>query len=310
MKKRTVISRVIGAAAAGLLWLLSAASPAQQVTPPPKHRFLAMDESRHAMLFVDENDPARNWRIVFPNRYRDFQWIGNNRLLVSTNTGYAEYDLRTRQPAREVIETQYAGSETACRMENGHTIIGCNQKERGIVFYELDSADKLLTETAFPKLNTLRLMRLSPRGTLLFGANGNHVIEADRSGTILRDIVIPGGGHIYQVSEKPDGHLFAALGYGQALTELDKTGKEVGRFGGKPGPEGLGFHFFGGFDFLKNGDVIQCNWTGHGPQDSEKGIQLVQFDASGRIVWKWHHPELAGSIHGVVVLDDVEPQGF
>ena len=77
-----------------------------------------------------------------------------------------------------------------------------------------------------------------------------------------------------------------------------------------PAPAELGFHFFGGFQVLANGHIVQCNWTGHGAQDSAKGVQIVEFDAAGRIVWQWHHPELAGSIHGVLVLDDLESSEF
>ena len=286
---------------------LSVAAAVQATEAPSaiKHRFLAMDESRHAAVFVDEYDSSKNWRLEFPARYRDCQLIATNRLLVSTTAGYREYDLATRQVAKEVKDARYAGSETARRMENGHTVLGCNQGGKGIVFHELDASDKLLATASFPKLNTLRVMRCSPRGTLLFGANGNHVIEADLKGAILRDVQIPGGGHIYQVIEKPDGHWLAASGYGQTQVELDRTGKVVKSFG-KPGPPELGFHFFGGFQALANGHIVQCNWTGHGSQDSAKGVQIVEFNEAGRIVWQWHHPELAGSIHGVLVLDDSE----
>ena len=293
-----------------LLLALCRACLHAQVAGAITHRFLAMDESRHAVVFVDENEPAENWRIEFPNPCRDFQLIGNNRLLVNTSTGYAEYDLGSRQRVKELKGTQYAGAETIRRLANGHTIIGCNQKDQGIVFYELDLEDSLLATAAFPKLNTLRLLRLSPRGTLLFGANGNHVVEANMAGVVLRDMALAEGRHIYQVEEGPDGHLFVALGYGQAFVELDSAGNEVRRFGGKPGPEGFGFHFFGGFHRIANGHFVQSNWTGHGPQDSAKGVQIIEFNPSGQIVWQWHHPELAGSIHGVIVMDGANPQSL
>jgi YD repeat-containing protein len=31
---------------------------------------------------------------------------------------------------------------------------------------------------------------------------------------------------------------------------------------------------------------------------------LMQYDKNGNVVWTWHDPKLAGSIHGVIVLDD------
>ena len=50
-----------------------------------------------------------------------------------------------------------------------------------------------------------------------------------------------------------------------------------------------------------------CNWTGHDPQDSNKGVQIVQYSQAGQLVWKWHDPARAGSINGVLVLEDLDP---
>jgi hypothetical protein len=65
--------------------------------------------------------------------------------------------------------------------------------------------------------------------------------------------------------------------------------------------------FFAGFQVLKNGHLVVSNWTGHGANDSVKGHQVLEFDADGRLLWSWHDPALAGSIHGVIVLDDLDP---
>jgi hypothetical protein len=59
---------------------------------------------------------------------------------------------------------------------------------------------------------------------------------------------------------------------------------------------------------LKNGHIVQANWTGHGSKDSAKGVQIVEFDAEGKIVWQWHDAEMAGTIHGLIVLDDLDPK--
>jgi hypothetical protein len=79
--------------------------------------------------------------------------------------------------------------------------------------------------------------------------------------------------------------------------------------GGKQSPQGqlLGYHFFGAMQVLNNGHLVVCNWTGHGPQDSAKGTQILEFDRSGQVVWKWHDPVRAGSINGVIILDDLDP---
>ena len=57
---------------------------------PVKHRFLAVDESRGKLHYVDEFEPAKGWSITFPARYRDVQLAGGGRVLVSAASGYAE----------------------------------------------------------------------------------------------------------------------------------------------------------------------------------------------------------------------------
>ena len=54
---------------------------------------------------------------------------------------------------------------------------------------------------------------------------------------------------------------------------------------------------------MANGHVYQCNWTGHGTNDSEKGWQVVEFDPDGNSIWHLYDPDRFGSISGIVVLE-------
>jgi hypothetical protein len=108
----------------------------------------------------------------------------------------------------------------------------------------------------------------------------------------------------------PNGNLLLSNGYDAALWEIDSDAAIVRTLGGKSRPElaSLGLYFFGGMQILKNGDIVVSNWTGHGATDSVKGVQLLQFDREGKVVWTWHDPQRAGSIDGVIVLDDLNPR--
>ena len=287
----------------GACWYTAGA--AETNAPALKHRFLAEDESRAQLLCVDQTAPARNWTIKFPDRYRDVQLIGGHKILLNTGTGFREYDLKSQQLVREVKRPEWASITTARRLPDGRTILGGNQQ--GITFYELGADDKPLRTAHFPTLATLRLVRLSPRGTLLFGANGDKAIEASLDGQILRAVTVADAKHIYQVLEQPDGHWLVATGYGAALVELDRDGKVLCKLGGAPGPAGLWLNFFCGFQVLKNGHIVICNWTGHDANDSIKAPQLLEYAPDGSLVWQWHDAEHAGSLHGVIVLDDLDP---
>ena len=231
------------------------------------------------------------------------QFIDGKIIIGLAAGGFAEYDFATKKQIREVIDPKYgAGSVTAFRLKDGRTLLASDQSPIRISL--LDAEGKELSTILFPNMNTIRCVRMTSQGTILFGCNGDHLIEGTLEGKVLRDITIPDTRHIFMVKELPNGHLLAAGGYGGFLVELDKDGKTVRKVGGKPGPEGIGINFFASVDILKNGNLLIANWTGHGVNDSEKGAQILEYDSAGKIVWQWHDAQAAGSIHNALVLEE------
>ena len=282
-----------------LLTAILMAAPGGEI----RHRFLAVDESRHQLVHVDQANPAKNWTIVLPAKRRDVQLIGGGRVMLGGADGYREYRLSDQKLLKEVIG--YPGAAAARRQPDGRTILACNGK--GVTVYDLAPDDKPLRTANF-KLPSTRLVRMTPQGTFLLGAL-NQVIEGDFQSNTLKSFTLPKGSWAYQVLRRPDGHLLVAGGYLACFYELDAQGKILKTLGGKDTPEGksLGLHFFAGFQVLGNGNLVVSNWTGHGANDSQKGVQLLEYAPDGKVVWKWHDPQLAGSIDGVIVLDDLDP---
>ncbi|MGL6225254.1 MAG: hypothetical protein ACRC10_01355 [Thermoguttaceae bacterium] len=269
-----------------------------------KHRFLALDESRAQILFVDQFDPTQNWSIPLETSCRDMQLIDGKIVIGLLNGGFREYDFLTQKLIREVVHRQYstrAVSVTAFRVPNGDTYLAIDRVPLEIA--HLDTEGKAVAAPLrFPDLQGVRCMRLTKEGSLIFGDKENiHIVTPD--GQSMKTINVPDAQYVYMIEELPDGNYLASCGYSAFLGFVDSKGKLVKKWGGKPGPENLNFHFFAGFQVLPNGHVIVCNWTGHGANDSEKGCQLVEFDRQGEVVWSWHDPKMAGSIHNVVVLD-------
>ncbi|MDR1053270.1 MAG: aryl-sulfate sulfotransferase [Planctomycetaceae bacterium] len=277
-----------------------------------KHKFLLLDESRKQILFVDQFDSKNDWVIKLTDGgVWDLQLIGDHRLLVALTDkgGFREYDLRTREVVREVSDAKYKQTMTAIRFPDGKTLLGCN-KSKAYQFYLLDADGKLISEVpAESKKKTIRVARRTSRGTILFGCNDEWVNEIDLTGKVLREFKVPGARHIYHVAEKADGNLLVAAGYGCFVAEYDKDNKEVRKLG-VPVPDGLKFIFFSKMNPLKNGNLVVATWTGHGANDSNKGVQLVEFNSKGDVVWTWHNPKLAGSINNVIVLDDLDTSKF
>ncbi|MBM4078185.1 MAG: hypothetical protein FJ272_08450 [Planctomycetes bacterium] len=284
-------------------WSFGLLSPPAQAEDAIKHRFLAVDESRSKLHYVDQFDPAKDWTMQLPGHYRDIQLVGGNRVLLSTGNGYREYDLGTREMVKEVADARFNGTFAARRIANGHTVICC---ERGKKLVELDAEDKVLREAAFPTFDHTRLARLTSAGTVLMGSVANKAAEVSLDGKVLRELEVPDAAYVYQAVRMPSGNLLVATGYKCTLEEYDGSGQCVWKAGGKPAPQGLFYFFFAGMQVLKNGDIVVSNWTGHGADDSRKGVQLIQFNRQGQVVWKWHAPERAGTLHGVIVLDDLD----
>ncbi|NUQ61471.1 MAG: hypothetical protein HUU20_03220 [Pirellulales bacterium] len=267
-----------------------------------RHRFLAVDESRHRLLHVDQVDPANDWAIALEGKHRDIQLVGGQAVMLTFADGYREFSLTSRKLLKEV--KGYPGATSARRLADGQTVLACNAQ--GVTVYELDSGDKPLRKVNF-SVPTTRLLRLTPQGTLLFGSS-NVIFEGDWQGKIVKTLTLPKGTWFYQAIRLPSGNLLAAAGYDPAMMEIDTEGKIVKSIGGRDTAEAktLGYHFFGAFQVLAGGNIVVSNWTGHGPEDSRKGVQLVEYDPAGRMVWKWHDPQRAGSINGVIVLDGLD----
>ncbi|MDR2862704.1 MAG: hypothetical protein LBV54_02320 [Puniceicoccales bacterium] len=311
MKKRPEHTHIFRHAVLGALALFACCAQAF-AGDPVQHKMLLLDESRSQLLYVDQAAPDKDWKLAIPSRAWSFQLVGGNRLLLGMTKkgGFLEYDLETKKVVREVFDAKrYADTTCAIRFPDGRTAISCNQKHLRIFLFDAQGRETAALE--FPKLRGARQIRRTGRDTLLFGAGTPaRVYEVSLDGKVLREAPLPGGKDIYQVSELANGNWLAAAGYGGFIAEIDKDGKIVRRWGGKPEPEGVRYFFMSHFQVLKNGNIAVATWTGHGAKDSKKGQQVVEFDPAGNIVWKWHDAALAGSIHGVFILDGLDPAQF
>ena len=103
------------------------------------------------------------------------------------------------------------------------------------------------------------------------------------------------------------GNLIITAGYGAFVVELDAGGKIIRKFGGKDqAPEGVRPFFYAMFQLLPDGNIVLANWQGHGPGFGHSGVQLVEFNPAGEMVWSWSKADLISSLQGVLVLDGLD----
>jgi hypothetical protein len=91
------------------------------------------------------------------------------------------------------------------------------------------------------------------------------------------------------------------------MVEVDPSGHEVRKFGARGQvPARVNPYFYAMFQLLPNGDVVVANWQGHQGGHQHSGVQLIEFDTQGNIVWEWSDRNFVSSLQGVLVLDGLD----
>jgi hypothetical protein len=269
------------------------------------HKFVAIDEGKGNLLYVNEYDSTKNWIVpIGKSAPRDMQLIGKNRILIGYDGGYLEFGLDSGKILKTV--SGFGGSTSARRLPNGHTLItGVNLAgATGVVIAEVDSANAILNKIVYPG-DYCRIMRQTEANTYLIGRD-TMIQEGDNTGTFIWKARIAGFSHAWKAVRLPSGNTLISGGYGAFMVEVDKSANIVRKFGDKASvPTAVSPYFYAMFQLLTNGDVVVANWQGHGDGHGASGIQMLEFNATGAIVWQWSKAAIISSLQGVLVLDSL-----
>jgi hypothetical protein len=290
-----------------------AAADAYAVGNP--RRVLVADEGNRRVLLLDLQNPGNavwSTQLNDPNKdgdsMRDIQLVGGDRVAVSVAKGYVELDIKTGEIKKEV--SNFDGVESTRRLPSGNTVLGSNANG-GVTLQELDSQDSPVAghKVTFTKYSQFRMLRRTPQGTFLIGVGGM-LAEVNWDKQTLWEMTIPDGNYVYQGLRLPDKTIAVTSGYGAAILVIDATAKKVlTTIGGKGQPDAATIvpNFYAGFQILPNGHFVVTNWEGHGSGNGGKGLQLLEYDPAGLLVWKWKQdPKLVSSLHHVIVLDGLD----
>jgi hypothetical protein len=276
------------------------------MSAPIQHDFIVIDEGHGTLLHIDERDQSKNWLVIIGQpAARDMQLVGGKKILIGHHHGYSEFDIAHGRLSREFKSLE--GVTAVRRQPNGHTLIAGLDipGAKGVAVLELDVQDKVVHRANFPG-DYVRLIRQTEQGTYLMSFN-DRIREGSRAGTYLREILVEGFYHAWKSLRLPNGNLIVTAGYGAFVVELDAKGKILRKFGGKESvPEKVRPFFYAMFQLLPNGNVVLANWQGHGASFGNSGVQLLEFNHAGEIVWSWSKPELISSLQGVLVLDGLD----
>ena len=272
---------------------------------PNEHEFICIDEGLGTLLYVNEHESWRSWRApIGQPQARDMQLIGERKILISHHYGYTEFDLGSGKIVKEFKALE--GVTATRRQPDGHTLIAVVNLAGagGVVVLELDADDRERRRAIFPG-DYVRLIRQTEEGTYLMCCN-DRIREGAPDGNYLREFPVDGFYHAWKALRR-DGNLIVTAGYGAFVVELDPAGRIVRKFGGRESVRAeVNPFFYAMFQLMPNGHLILANWQGHGEGHGGQGIQLLEFNSRGEIVWSWSKPELISSLQGVLVLDGLD----
>jgi hypothetical protein len=250
------------------------------------HEFIAGDNSRNLVIYVNEFQTSESWRTnvgdTGANSPRSIEIVSNSRaksqraVLVSLNKGYGEFDLVDGALVGRV--SNLSGVRGAWRMPDGNTLLAMNdnlvlvsQSGGQIRSFPLSLADGANSTVS----------RNPVDGTFwVAGANAVYQLGPDAS-TIQWMASGVGGTAAWP---RPGGGAYVTTGGSATLLEINGDGRVVSIVGDKVlYPE---LDFFAGFQVLPNGNFLIANWLGHVVTPGERP-HLVELTSRNQLVWKW-----------------------
>jgi hypothetical protein len=268
-----------------------------------QHTFLAIDEGRQQLSLIDTTTSSFAWTLDladFP-LVRDLQRLDRERVLIGYDRGFFELEIATGRILAQCA--RWTEVTAARRISDGSTLVtGYNLDGSGGINVLTLDRNLDVTHTARRDGDYVRLMRPTEAGTYLLCMN-DHILETGPDLTAIRRFAAPGFEHAWKAERRADGSTLVSAGYGAFMALFDGKGECVRRFGAAAEvPAPVAPFFYASFEQLPNGHLLVANWQGHGPENGDKGCQLLEFDADFQMQGSWSAGERISSLQGILVV--------
>ena len=190
---------------------------------------------------------------------------------------------------------------TCQRLDNGNTLIGINNKAELI---EVDNSGNIKKRV---KLKTerrghdaIRMARQLKNGNYLVSQEGDKLVaEYSSAGKLLKTFSSPG--KCFEAVRLDNGNTIICDGSACSVRELDKKGNVEWQISKKDFPE-IKMNWLAGIDVLPNGNILVCNWLGHG--QSGKGIPVFEISKDKKIVMYYTDNVRTKSISNINIIQE------
>ena len=113
--------------------------------------------------------------------------------------------------------------------------------------------------------------------------SNNEIITVNKQGNIIKRIKTDYGA--FAVRETTDGNLIISEGDNHSFCFSTPDGKIIRRISQKDIP-GINLGYVALIDILENGNLLICNWLGHGSDLSQPHI--IEINPANRVVWSYN----------------------
>lgn len=204
-------------------------------------------------------------------------------------------------PENEIITDYKTDSEVfSCQpLDNGYVLVGELTEKRITIIAPNGRLEKIIpVKSATSGHEVMRSARKLRGGEYLVVHPGDCVIrQYDGIGTVLWEAKTRP--NTFGAVERKNGNIIYTSQ--TALVELDISGNEIWTFEASDAPQ-LGIHWLTGLHLLSNGNIVVCNWLGHGMEGA--GIPLFEVNNEKQIIWSLAAHEFTSNLANVQALNE------
>lgn len=266
-----------------------------------KHRFLACGSGMKQIVIVDQQGHIE-WSYPIEGECNDVSMLSDSTILYSYKHGARLISLQKETlweyKAEADTEVQSASPLSKKRfliMQNGTPakLMEIDRKGR------IRKTIKVETVARHPH-GQFRNVRKTKAGTYLVGYfKGDKVVELNKKGDVIR--TIPVKGNNFCSLRLDNGNTVVACGDNHRIVEVNPAGQIVWSLEKDELPTHP-LRFVAGLQVLQNGNMVVCNWGGHGHKGEQ--AQIFEITRDKQVVWQVSDWANLGQISTLQLLDE------
>lgn len=266
-----------------------------------KHNFLCCDNGNDSIFQISESGKIE-WAYPAPN-CQDVSYLHNGNILFSYHHGDEGRGgvIEVTKDKKIVFQYEVDGEVHTCqRLANGNTLVGIN---KNATIVEVDKQNKIRKTISLKTErcghDAIRMARKLPNGNYLVCQEGDHLVaEYNNDGKLLKTFSSPG--KCFEAIRLKNGNTLISDGSNCSVRELDTSGNMVWQITKDDFPE-IKMNWLAGIKALPNGNILVCNWLGHGKYG--EGIPAFEVSKNKKIVFYYMDNVCTKSISNISLIN-------